>query len=355
MKKKPLYQQAADLLRQQYVEGKAAGVRLPGERELEKLLNVSSITVRAALRELERLGCVERRPGSGTYVMSLPEGEKDVALLFELDISDPSLSPYYLKLCQEVRHQLFRLGVSCRPYFGHLRLGVEIDELTCREVVRDLRLNRLSGLISIVANPDQHWVSEFRKYGIPLVGSNWLMDYVVEADTPQIAREAVERFASHGRQHLCVIGWKQEHSDRWALSERAQESGLACTEVRIPFQGAPFNTDKAWESFRAIWEGRERPDCLFIEDDMLFAKVQEILLSTAGAPLETVLFGTDAVPIIPQIPLTHCSYSITSKARLLAERMKAALEGTQAPHFSPVPATFREIGTSPLSLAEPHR
>ncbi|MEM7445966.1 MAG: GntR family transcriptional regulator [Pseudomonadota bacterium] len=44
------------------------GSRLPGELKLAEQFNVSRVTVRRAMAELERMGIVDRRPGVGTVV-----------------------------------------------------------------------------------------------------------------------------------------------------------------------------------------------------------------------------------------------------------------------------------------------
>lgn len=59
----------------QYVSTRGArpGDRLPTERELADRLKVSRSSVRRALEHWERLGIVERRQGSGTYLRAMPE------------------------------------------------------------------------------------------------------------------------------------------------------------------------------------------------------------------------------------------------------------------------------------------
>lgn len=52
-----------------------AGQRLPPERELALKFGVARGTVRGALKQLESLRLVERRPGSGTYVVQLDRND----------------------------------------------------------------------------------------------------------------------------------------------------------------------------------------------------------------------------------------------------------------------------------------
>jgi GntR family transcriptional regulator len=67
--KAPLYQRIAGTLEVRIAErGLAPGSRLPSERELAEAFGASRMTVRQALKDLERRGLVEARVGQGTFV-----------------------------------------------------------------------------------------------------------------------------------------------------------------------------------------------------------------------------------------------------------------------------------------------
>ena len=77
----PLYHQlkqriAADIERGTY----PVGSRIPPEHELEKLYEVSRVTVRRALAELTTEGLLQRKQGKGTYV-SMPQGRPQLKSL----------------------------------------------------------------------------------------------------------------------------------------------------------------------------------------------------------------------------------------------------------------------------------
>ncbi|PLK27484.1 FadR/GntR family transcriptional regulator [Novosphingobium sp. TH158] len=68
-----LYQELARVLLEEIASGKwPVGSRLPAERELAAIHNVSRPTVREAIIALEVQGLVEVRIGSGAYVVRLP-------------------------------------------------------------------------------------------------------------------------------------------------------------------------------------------------------------------------------------------------------------------------------------------
>lgn len=77
----PLYVQIAESLLERIRVGELVpDERLPSERELSKSLNVSRMTLRAALRVLDNKGLLVRRPGDGTYVAK-PKIERQAAKL----------------------------------------------------------------------------------------------------------------------------------------------------------------------------------------------------------------------------------------------------------------------------------
>jgi GntR family transcriptional regulator len=66
---RPLYLQIADQLRARLVQGEwDAGEAILSVRQIESEYHVASMTARAALAELVRLGLVEAIPGRGFYV-----------------------------------------------------------------------------------------------------------------------------------------------------------------------------------------------------------------------------------------------------------------------------------------------
>src|SRR3954447_11938841 len=69
-----LIEQVIDQLREQIVAGTwAIGSRIPTQAELAQLTGTSRNTVREAVQSLVHAGLLERRQGSGTYVLAASE------------------------------------------------------------------------------------------------------------------------------------------------------------------------------------------------------------------------------------------------------------------------------------------
>lgn len=353
LQRAPLYKQLALKLEQDVVSSLQVGELLPTEAELVSRYHVSITTVRKAVDILERRNLVLRRQGSGTFVLDRKLPERDVALLLEFDVSNPHVSPFYLRFLQETRLALFKLGISSRPYLGHVGWGLEFDELTCAEIARDMSLNRLNGIVSIGAHPHPSWISEFRRHAVPTVGGNELMDNCVEVDRAKVAAQILGRFQQAGRKRLLILDWERALSEIWITEATAAAYGLTLTRVEIPLTPGSEATQQAWDDLQSVLEkGSAASDCLLVADDMLFANCQKVLLSLPTRHFshqDLVVFGSDAVDLHALVPLVRCYYPVRQRAKLVAEVMRLRLNGDEAPAFTEVQFSF----SSTSSFASP--
>lgn len=76
----PLYLQLVNTLEKEILENLSPHDKLSSERELTNLYNVSRITVRLALQELEKKGLVYKKHGKGTFVSEVsPNSTMDLS------------------------------------------------------------------------------------------------------------------------------------------------------------------------------------------------------------------------------------------------------------------------------------
>ena len=82
----PLYRQVERRIEDLLLRGLyKAGDRIPPEAKLVGSLGVSRVTVRAGLARLVKRGVLERRQGSGTFLVCPPEGARLAAGLERLE------------------------------------------------------------------------------------------------------------------------------------------------------------------------------------------------------------------------------------------------------------------------------
>jgi GntR family transcriptional regulator len=125
----PLYRQLADELEERIYSGKlVAGERIPSENELSTMHGIGRPTVRQATDYLVRQGLLERRRGSGTFVLP-PRTQVD---LFTLGGTIAAFEGAGLALdtsiIEPVKHSL-RLGVEAGPLGSHE--GFTFSRLGC--------------------------------------------------------------------------------------------------------------------------------------------------------------------------------------------------------------------------------
>src|SRR5665648_621251 len=126
-----LIDQAVARLRQQIISGAwPVGARIPPEPELTELVGVGRNTVREAVQSLVHAGMLERRQGSGTYVIS--DSELGTAMGREIDGA-------HQRDVLEVRRSL---EVECARLAAQRRTAEQVTEL------RDLRDRRAAARAS---------------------------------------------------------------------------------------------------------------------------------------------------------------------------------------------------------------
>jgi GntR family transcriptional regulator len=138
--KGPLYLQVERRIEDLLLQGRyKAGDRIPPEAELVGSLGVSRVTVRAALARLVERGLLERRQGSGTFLVQPPKGARLQSGLERLETYTVHAERLGLKLDSE---DLDVEDVGARP-----------EEAVALEVPEGSPLVRVSRVLLIEGNP----------------------------------------------------------------------------------------------------------------------------------------------------------------------------------------------------------
>ena len=144
------------------------GSRLPTDTEIVKEFGVSRPTVARAMRDLQLLGLIDRRPGAGSYVRKVKPNQSHTTLgllIPELGHSD-FLEPICAQIAQKTQHlSLGLMWADCgsseaSPSSGLGRLDVSIDRVysACENLVKQ----KVSGVFyaPMFGNTDDPGVDE---------------------------------------------------------------------------------------------------------------------------------------------------------------------------------------------------
>ncbi len=123
-----LYHQVEEFIRQRIQSGEwPKGFQLPSEADLSKAFDVSRATIRQSLFNLVQRGLLERKHGTGTYVLHTAEKERLLGLTFpaKLDMRHETLGK-----------RIFVPGRDVAEALGAVP-GEPVGELLRRKVFRD--------------------------------------------------------------------------------------------------------------------------------------------------------------------------------------------------------------------------
>ncbi|HWL52203.1 MAG TPA: GntR family transcriptional regulator [Chthoniobacteraceae bacterium] len=350
MERVALYQQVSRHLEQQ-IAAMNPGEKLPSEVELARQFGVSTITVRHALGGLLQKGLVERRQGSGTYVSGERLRTRHVAVLLDLDVSIKGLSRFYLKFLQDARRSLSLLGVENRAYLGHRQIGFEPVGITCEELMKDVRLGRVDGVIAIAVGGDDSWKAVLEKQKIP-----FLETFFDEAHNLRLKSHfittAFDYLTSRGRKQVAIIGSENPIDQKRPLTllaeKYAPQYGLKANPRFIDMGAHPWHQGMGWERFRDIWIAQPtKPDALIIADHHLFDDCQKAIEEfgiKVPDELDIVVSSSDAIDLHPRLPVLVWKLKVAELGLLCARRMKELLEGSPLSGMTELPVEVQIEG-----------
>ncbi|MEQ9764525.1 GntR family transcriptional regulator [Streptococcus jiangjianxini] len=123
---KPLYLKMVDTLELVIRDSMSPHDKLPSERELSETFDVSRITVRQALKELEARGFIYKKQGKGTFVSSIENVKTDLSSAY-------SFTEQMKKLGKKPETRILSFEkVQVTPYLAtylNMELGTEVFEL----------------------------------------------------------------------------------------------------------------------------------------------------------------------------------------------------------------------------------
>lgn len=276
-----LYERIAEVLRKE-VLSLPVGHKLDCENKLARRFSVSTVTIRSALQTLTQEKLIQRRHGSGTYVLEKPL-QQHVGILIELDISCPGISYFYRRVTQQLRFFFQQQGLREKLYVGQVQPGVQATRLTCGEFLEDAQHNRLAGVAAISTLPFPEWLGILKANDTPVVGPAPGYPFAVGAgDSREMVRYGTRQMIEKGRKRLWFVqpGRIDEDDPLVALFHAAlREAGLNPEHSRALHIPRSSTAGAAWQAFLRAWSQEpEKPDGMLISDDMLFQAIVPAIL-----------------------------------------------------------------------------
>lgn len=309
----PKYRLIFDNLREGILSGEfAPGNRLPSENDLVRRFAVSRMTIVKAIKELQHLGLVSRRAGSGTYVLARASESQ---LLFGLLIPELGRTEIFEPICQGMMS--FPLASRHSLLWGN---SVALDrprETVAEELCQQYISQRVAGVffapLELVPAKDEvnrRLTEALDRAKIPIVLLD--RDYVpyparskydlVGIDNRRTAYGAVEHLINAGAQKIAFLGKR--------LSAPTVDARIAGYREALLNKGHRYE-----ESFVLRCEPddekqirdfikKHRPDAFLCANDHTAANLMQSLIRLeVSIPDEIRVMGIDDVKYASLLPI----------------------------------------------------
>ncbi|MCG3148681.1 MAG: HTH-type transcriptional repressor PurR [Verrucomicrobiae bacterium] len=334
-----IHEQLEAILKKEINDKLQPGDRIESVSQLAKRFGISPLTVRIALATLSQEGLIERRPGSGCYVLD-HKTDKPVGLYVAFDVLQPQVSHFFRQLVGQLRSTLESAGWRLQLYIDR---NLPHEEFTgyCPGFLEDIQNQRLAGLVAIGLWPMPGWTPLVEKHKIPVVGVEFdttnhrAYQHAVVLDYPAMVTDAIRYILQTGRRRIAILSWsagKQWFTDHASVVRQLLEEHQV--ELRphwISGDLHPNMIGAGWEEFREIWAAYpEKPDALLVCDDLLFRDVVPAIMELGIQVPDQLLIVTHAnkgASVHCPFPVVRMEYDPDAVAATMAEMLVKLMQG----------------------------
>jgi DNA-binding LacI/PurR family transcriptional regulator len=335
----PKYRRVLNYLKDAIAEGRyGVGHKLPSEAELGESFQASRLTVNRALRELQLAGLIDRRVGSGSYVVDGSPQRHTFGLL----IPDLGQTEIFEPICRGMAEA--QLPEPHVLLWGRSPAGHGDVETLTLDTARQWLSKKVSGVffapLELTADMDSvnHRVAElFERAGIPLVLIDRdLVSYpdrsrhdLVGIDNRRAGYVLTLHLIDGGCRRLAFVGKHKSAPSCTARSagfkDAIQDAGLQLHPNAVCHEMNPTDKSEVRRLLDAV-----RPDAIVCSNDFTAAQLMRSLTDLGvSVPEDVRLGGFDDVKyssLLP-VPLTTihqpCGDIGTAAIQTMFERLKS--------------------------------
>jgi len=318
--------------------GLGKGDKIPSERELCKIFNLSLGTVQKSVDKLVQEGVLEKRHGSGTYVQDCSKARPLRPARKALGLILPDIDYFYSPVIRGIEE-----ACSSAGYSMILRKGSRLDNSVELSVIKSLiERDSVAGVMIAPTDfkPDagNYWF--LRSSGVPFViidrkVESFEADYVAQ-DNPAGTRLATETLLASGVKRIAFAALS--HVCHYHYVERLKGYRQALEKAGIPFdESLVFNVHDD-EDFNEGMLGRfmegmkkpSRPDgVVCYTDDTAVNILNCVLRAGFSTPEDLAIIGYDDTDFArsAKVPLTSVSPQKEEMGRLAVRRLLEIVSG----------------------------
>ena len=342
LKSATIHEQLVEILRKEIRAKYKVGDQIESLSQLAKRFGISPLTARIAVVTLTEEGLIERRPGSGCYVVDRRQG-KPVGVYVAFDVFQPQVSYFFRQLTGQLRAELEQAGLRVLFYVEKTMPGAETNE-ACLDFAEDIQAGRLAGAAVIGLWPMPWWIGPVEKSQIPVVGIKFTAEpqpwyqHAVVLNYQAMVTDAIRHILQMGRRRIAILGWQSGRNGMQWFDDHApvarqllDAQGVALRSEWIRGDLHPNMIGAGWEEFREIWGAHdEKPDALVVCDDILFRDVIPAIMELGIRVPEELLVVTHANKgsnIVCPFPVVRLEYDPNRVATAMAGMLTKLVRG----------------------------
>lgn len=318
------------------------GDRLPSEAELGKLFDASRITVAKAVHDLQRMGLVSRRPGSGTHVLA---EDRPVGRTFGLLIPELGLTEIFEPICHGMMRTHFARPDSL--LWGNSAISAQDSAQAAEQMVQSFISQKVAGVffapLELPSDKDaanRRIARTLDRANIPFVLlDRCYMPYpersphdLVGVDNRRAGYLATAHLLGHGAHPVLFLG---------------EEFAANTVDARITGFYEALRTHSVKPDWEPVWRGTPqdevfvrsmldavRPGGIVCANDLTAARLMQILLALGiRIPEDIKIVGMDDVryaSLLP-VPLTTVHQDCAGIGTVAMATMLDRLEHPELP------------------------
>jgi DNA-binding transcriptional regulator YhcF (GntR family) len=338
-KRQPLYEQVAQVLREEIVGKHQPGDKLESGPTLARRLGVSVLTVREAVNALTQEGLLNRERGSGTYVRQT--AMKPVALVVGLEREDLRRSFFFFHVVRHIEECLHAANIPCRHYTAYLGKDAQGRQTINPTLLDDIRQRAISLALNVSFSPPPDFRKLLGDAGISQINTEGL----IETDYDDMLKSAFGYLLAHGRRRLALVQWPSEDI-RELFETLSRQAGIEPETSWMKGHLEWRDTAAPDAAFRQLWQDPEkRPDGLICLNDVILERMIPTMMNLVihvPADLMVVTHSNKGSGIHYPFPVARMEVDPDVLAERLAELVKVVLAGKPAPS-GPIRMTHRWI------------
>ncbi|OGV52222.1 MAG: hypothetical protein A2X49_14335 [Lentisphaerae bacterium GWF2_52_8] len=307
---------------------------LPSERQMAAMFEVNHLTLRKALRLLEREKIIYKEPSRGNYVGPRPssgKGKKIVCMIF------PDHEIFYYNILAELEEKLAAAGL-------HLLVHLTHNSRKKEEEILDFAMEEEMG--AVVAMPNSECREKYRSMQVPLI----FFDQFIEGlAAPHIISDdynggmmAAQHLLSLGHKAIAQIGSGYDQT----MNSRAKGLVDALRKAGIKLPSSYVKTRDAtrqwgYKAAEELFQLPNPPTAIFCGNDTIAAGAFKYCADhKISVPKQCSLMGFGNTSVSEDLDLSSVNQNVSMIASSLWKLLRLAMNGDTPPAETVIPTSL---------------